>query len=185
MIVLWHFLTTLKVSPYLPISHTHSRHALLISVKHHIISMGQAEDSGEHPCGVCRKGVGDNLILFVKCLRWVHKRCSGISGKLKSNVDFHCTRCLEGEKGLFQSVLVKEAVIEPNVDLEFIPKFCYLGDTLGAGGVEEKAGPRVRCVFWMYREWRMWWGMADWGGLGIWSVGVWMIGYWPVERWRW
>ena len=24
------------------------------------LSMGQAEDSGEHPCGVCRKGVSDN-----------------------------------------------------------------------------------------------------------------------------
>ena len=27
--------------------------------------MGQAEDSGEHPCGVCRKGVGDNSIFCV------------------------------------------------------------------------------------------------------------------------
>ena len=27
-------------------------------------NMGQAEDSGEHPCGVCRKGVGDNLDLL-------------------------------------------------------------------------------------------------------------------------
>ena len=26
------------------------------------VSMGQTEDSGEHPCGVCRKGVGDNSI---------------------------------------------------------------------------------------------------------------------------
>ena len=26
------------------------------------LSMGQAEDSGEHPCGVCRKGVGENSI---------------------------------------------------------------------------------------------------------------------------
>ena len=25
------------------------------------VSMGQAEDSGEHPCGVCRKGVSDTL----------------------------------------------------------------------------------------------------------------------------
>ena len=33
------------------------------------VSMGQAEDSGEHPCGVCRKGVGDNSILCVECLR--------------------------------------------------------------------------------------------------------------------
>ena len=66
-------------------------------------------------------------------IRLVHKRCSGISGKLKSNTDFHCRRCLEGENGLFQSVLLKKVVIEPNVKLECVPKFCYLGDTLGAG----------------------------------------------------
>ena len=36
--------------------------------------------------------------------RWVHKRCSGISGKLKNNGDYHYRRCLEGENGLFQSV---------------------------------------------------------------------------------
>ena len=29
------------------------------------VSKGQAEDSGEHPCGVCRKGVGDNSIELV------------------------------------------------------------------------------------------------------------------------
>ena len=56
----------------------------------------QIEDSGKHPCGVCRKGVESNSILCVECLRWVHKRCSGIKGKLKSNVDFCCRRCLEG-----------------------------------------------------------------------------------------
>ena len=81
------------------------------------VSKGQAEDSGEHPCGVCRKGVDDNSILCVECLRWVHKRCNGISGKLKNNVDFHCRRCLEGEHGIFQSILLKEVVIEPNVKL--------------------------------------------------------------------
>ena len=97
------------------------------------LSMGQAEDSGEHPCGVCRKGVVDSSILCMECRRWVHKRCSGISGKLKSNVDFHCRRCLVGENGFFQSVLLKEVVIEPNVKLECVPKFCYLGDTFGVG----------------------------------------------------
>ena len=61
------------------------------------VSRVQSKDSGKHPCGVCRKGVGDNSIRCVECLRWVHKRCSGISGKLKSNVDFHCRRCLVGE----------------------------------------------------------------------------------------
>ena len=40
-------------------------------------------------------------------------------------------------------------------------------------------------VFWVYRVWWMWWGVADWGGLGIWSIGMWMIGCQPVERSRW
>ena len=89
-----------------------------------------------------------------ECLKWVHnKRCSGISGKLKSNVDFHCRRCLEGENGLFQSVLLKEVVIEPNVKLECVPKFCYLWYTLGAGGgVEEAARARVRCAWAKFKE---------------------------------
>ena len=117
------------------------------------VSRFQSEDSGEHPCGVCRKWVGNNSILCVKCLKWVHKRCSGISGKLKSIVDFHCRRCLEGENGLFQSVLLKEVVMEPNVKLECVPRFCYLGDTLGAGGgVEEAARARVRCVWAKFKE---------------------------------
>ena len=36
--------------------------------------------------------------------------------------------------------------IEPNVKLECVPKFCYLGDTLGAGGGEDEAArARVQC----------------------------------------
>ena len=81
------------------------------------------------------------------------KRCSGISGKLKSNADYHCRRCLEGENGLFQSVLLKEVVIEPNVKLECVPKFCYLSDKLEAGGgVEEAARARVRCAWAKFKE---------------------------------
>ena len=53
----------------------------------------------------------------------------------------------------FQSVLLKEVVIEPNVKLECVPKFCYLGDTLGAGGgVEEAARARVRCAWAKFKE---------------------------------
>ena len=44
-----------------------------------------------------------------------------------------------------QSVLLKEVVI--------VPKFCYLGDTLGAaGGVEEAARARVRCAWAKFKE---------------------------------
>ena len=59
----------------------------------------------------------------LECLRWVHNRCSDTSGKLKSYTDFYCRRGLEGENSLFQSVLLKEVVIEPNMKLECVPKF--------------------------------------------------------------
>ena len=92
------------------------------------VSGFQSEDSGEHPCGVCRKGVGKNSILCVKCLKRVPKRCSGISGKLKSNVDFHC---------LFPVSFVERGVIEPNVKLECVPKFCYRVTHLVQEGQED------------------------------------------------
>ena len=95
----------------------------------------------------CRKRFASNSIRFVECLRWVHKRCGGISGKLKSNVYFYCRRCLKGDNGLFHSVVLKEVV-----KLECVPKFCYLGDTLGAGGVEEAARARVRCAWAKFKE---------------------------------
>ena len=54
---------------------------------------------------------------------------------------------------LFQSVLLKEVVIEPNVKLERVPKFCYLGDTLGAGGgVDEAVRAWVRCAWAKLKE---------------------------------
>ena len=44
-------------------------------------------------------------------------------------------------------------MIEPNVKLECVPKFCYLGDTLGVGGgVEEVARARVRCAWAKFME---------------------------------
>ena len=37
--------------------------------------------------------------------------------------------------------------------LECVPKFCYLGDTLGVGGgVEEAARARVRCAWAKFKE---------------------------------
>ena len=44
-------------------------------------------------------------------------------------------------------------MIEPNVKLKCVPKFCYLGDTLGAeGGVEEAARARVRRAWAKFKE---------------------------------
>ena len=36
--------------------------------------------------------------------------------------------------------------------MECSPKFCYLGDTLGVGGVEEAARARVRCALVKFKE---------------------------------
>ena len=45
---------------------------------------GQVEASGRDPCSVCRKEVCSNSILCLDCHSWVHKKCSGISGKLNN-----------------------------------------------------------------------------------------------------
>ena len=40
------------------------------------------QKSGKWPCGVCRKGVGNNSIYCNTCKHWIHKKCSGIKGRL-------------------------------------------------------------------------------------------------------
>ena len=84
------------------------------------VRLAQVEDSGEHPWGV----PGRELVTtqsYALCLRWVHKRCSGISGKLKSNVDFHSRRCLE--RNHVQSVFTQRSCVK----LECVPKVLLFG----------------------------------------------------------
>ena len=50
--------------------------------------------SGKWPCGVCKKGVGSNSIQCNKCKKWIHKKCSGIKGKLKPDPKFQCKSCV-------------------------------------------------------------------------------------------
>ena len=52
-----------------------------------------------------------------------------------------------------QVVLLSEVELEPGVKVECVPKFCYLGDTLGCGGgVVEAARARVRCAWAKFEE---------------------------------
>ena len=51
-------------------------------------------DSGAFPCAVCRSGVGANSISCSQCKLWVHKKCSGIKGRLNVTSDYVCPRCL-------------------------------------------------------------------------------------------
>jgi len=34
------------------------------------------------PCGVCRRGVGNNSIQHTSCKKWVPRKCSGIKGSM-------------------------------------------------------------------------------------------------------
>ena len=65
--------------------------------------------------------------------------------------DFRCKKSLDGASA--QVVLLREVELEPGMKVECVPKFCYLGDTLGfSGGVVEAARSRVRCAWAKFRE---------------------------------
>ena len=51
------------------------------------------QKSGKDPFGVCLKGVSTNYIFCDGCSSWIHKKCSGIPGHLKSDVSFRCKQC--------------------------------------------------------------------------------------------
>ena len=83
---------------------------------------GEALDSGNHPCSALRQGVGCKSIMGVACHRWFHERCSGISVRLRNNVDLYCRICSA------QKVVLRKVEIEPGVKVKCVPTFCYLGD---------------------------------------------------------
>ena len=53
----------------------------------------KVEEKGKWLCGVCKKGVGNNSILCHGCKKWIHKRCSGVKGSLRSASQSLIYRC--------------------------------------------------------------------------------------------
>ena len=54
----------------------------------------KVEEKGKWPCGVCKKGVGNNAISCHGCKKWIHKRCSGVKGSLRNaNQSFQVFIC--------------------------------------------------------------------------------------------
>ena len=91
------------------------------------------KDSGKFPCGVCRKGVCSNSVFYSGCSCWVHKKCSGLKGKLKANPDVRCGRCL-GNARPIDSRPCTEWLLDDQQKFEVVDSFRYLGDMIGAGG---------------------------------------------------
>jgi hypothetical protein len=111
---------------------------------------GMVKDSGKWPCGVCKKGVGRNSILCRVCGKWIHKRCSGVAGKLR-DVDFQCSQCTRGPESKAQDK--QEIVLGTGGTLEIVDRFCYLGDMISeGGGAEEASRARVQCAWAKFRE---------------------------------
>ena len=96
------------------------------------VNLQTLKDSGKYPCSVCRKGVGANSIYCAGCSHWVHKKCSGVIGSLKSNPDYRCSRCKGTARPIDGRPQNEWLVQDKNLDV--VDSFCYLGDTIGAGG---------------------------------------------------
>ena len=116
------------------------------------INLDVLKKSGKYPCGVCLTGFGStNAILCDGCERWVHKKCSGIKGRLLPESEFTCARCLGTARAIDgrQSLEVEVG----NEKLEVVPEFCYLGDMLSAGGGCELAAiTGCKCAWGKFRQ---------------------------------
>jgi hypothetical protein len=114
---------------------------------------GDLISSGKWPCKICKKGVGRNSIMCTICKKWVHKKCSGVKGRLKEGIWFECSACLNHEASGAKPAEMKEMRIGQDTVLECVDKFCYLGDMIGSGGGAEQASRvRARCAWGKFHE---------------------------------
>src|SRR6266516_4698006 len=97
------------------------------------VGVGQVENSGKFPCGICRKGVGVNSIRCTSCKMWIHKRCSGVRDRLERVEGFMCRNCCGGGGKAVEET--KQFVLGTSDKLEVVEKICYLGDVIGKGAV--------------------------------------------------
>ena len=89
-------------------------------------------DSGVFPCVVCQSGVGVNSIQCSQCMYWVHKKCSGVRGRLAEDPDYVCPRCCDQARPIDNRPATQVDVDGTQLDVE--SNFCYLGGMLCAGG---------------------------------------------------
>ena len=89
-------------------------------------------DSGKHPCGVCRKGVGSNSTVCDRCQPWIHKKCSGFKCRVKADPKYRCKRCM-GICRQLDGRPEKHVTLE-GIQLYVMELFRYLGDKICSGG---------------------------------------------------
>jgi hypothetical protein len=117
------------------------------------VDLKKSVETGKWPCGICKKGVGRNSIKCQLCKKWIHKKCSGLSGRLVEGIKYSCGVCT-GKRNI-QPELGKavDAVVLQNDSFEGVDKFCYLGDMIGAGGeAEDAVRLRVKLAWSKFRQ---------------------------------
>ena len=57
------------------------------------VNLKMLKDFGNYPCNVWRKVGGSNSIYCTGCLHWIHRKYSGVIGRLKPNPDYRCSIC--------------------------------------------------------------------------------------------
>ena len=88
--------------------------------------------TGAFAYAVCQSGMGANSISCSQCKFWVHKKCSGIKGRLNVTPDCLCPRCLDQAHPIDGRPITQVVVDGTLLDVE--ASICYLGDMLCAGG---------------------------------------------------
>ena len=115
------------------------------------LGLDTLQKSGKDPCAVCLSGTGRGAIFCDGCSSWVHKRCSGLTGGMVYDQNFRCQRCRGEARPIDGRPVVEVAVGEDK--LEAVSTFCYLGDTLSAGGGSELAAiARCRSAWSRFRQ---------------------------------
>jgi len=111
-------------------------------------------ESGAWPCGVCGKGVAANSILCNECDKWVHRRCSGVTGSLtEASPTFVCRRCRNPNPTPQEEQARMESMSVDGDEFGAVESFCYLGDTLDAEcGVDSAVTARIRSGWKKFRE---------------------------------
>ena len=116
------------------------------------VNLQTLKDSGEYLCSVCRKGVGSNSIYCAGCSHWVYKKCSGVTGSLKSNPDYRCSRC-KGTARPIDGRPHNEWLLMQDKKFDVVDSFCYLGDTISAGGgCDLSVMTRIQSAWCKFRE---------------------------------
>ena len=81
----------------------------------------------------------------------MHKKSSGIKGRLLPDSQFRCARCLGTDRAIDERQSLEVEV--GNEKLEVVQEFCYLGDMLSAGGGCELAAiTRCKCAWGKFQQ---------------------------------